>query len=209
MLTPRSGDSGEIDIVEILRQPTPSPFLRMFVGLPDREPFEEALPGLCALGAAEIVPLVCKYCQEQWWRPWEKRLERLRRKMIAGIKQAQNPWLPHLREPRPFSEALHELEGQSTGKPFGIVADPGGAALAPLLRTAGPIDRIDCFIGPPGGFSPEELAHFSSWNIQRVTLSRFRLRTELAAIASCAQIMQHFLEIGATNPSPDGLPDVK
>jgi 16S rRNA (uracil1498-N3)-methyltransferase len=198
MLTPRSEESGEIDIVETFRQEPTSPVLRMFIGLPDREPFEEALPGLCALGASEIVPIVCRYCQEQWWRPWEKRIERLRRKMIASIKQAHNPWLPDLREPRPFSDALRLLDAQNARKSLRVVADPGGSAISSVIGEIGRTDHIDCFIGPPGGFSPEELGRLSSENFNRVGLSRFRLRTELAAVASCAQIMQCFLEAGET-----------
>jgi 16S rRNA (uracil1498-N3)-methyltransferase len=192
-LTPRSGESGEVDIAETVRQPAITPAVRIYVGLPDREPFEEGLTGLCALGATQIVPMVCRYCQEQWWRPWEKRIERLQRKMIAGIKQAHNPWLPDLREPRPFTEALRALGAEKGPGPLRIVADPEGGALAGAIGESSRIDCIACFIGPPGGFSPEELDLLASENFKRVKLARFRLRTELAAIASCAQIMQHFI----------------
>jgi len=193
-LAPRSGETGEVDIVETARQPPFLPPVRVFIGLPEREPFEAALAALSALGAAAIIPVIGRYCQEQWWRPWEKRGERLRRIMIAGIKQAHNPWLPDLRAPQPLDEALSTLGAEPALRPLRLVADCDADALTAVLRRTEGIDRVDCFIGPPGGFSPDELDLLRPEIFKRVGLSPFRLRTELAAIVSCAQIMQHFTE---------------
>jgi 16S rRNA (uracil1498-N3)-methyltransferase len=207
-LTGESMEHGEVDIIETFPQPTLSPAVGIYIGLPDREPFEEALTGLSALGASAIIPMVCRYCQEPWWRPWEKHLDRLRRKMIAAVKQAHNPRLPDLYEPQPLAETLFTLGSRVKSPSVRIVADPDGVTAVSVVGGATTIDRIDCFIGPPGGFSPDELDRLSSEGFSKVNLSRYRLRTELAAIVLCAEIMQHFLE---TNPRGGAaiLPDVK
>ena len=207
-LAAQRGESIEVDIIETIPQAFLPPLVHLYIGLPEKEAFEEALVGLAALGAARIVPLVCNYCQGRWWNPWEKGLERLRRKMISGIKQAHNPWLPDLRAPQQFLEALHMVCEKAGGRTIRIVADPAGIAVGNTLQGRNPTDRIDCFIGPPGGFSPDEVHRFSMEGFQFVKVAHYRLRTELAAIALCAEIIQHFI---ATNVHEDRavLPDVK
>jgi 16S rRNA (uracil1498-N3)-methyltransferase len=200
----RSRERGEVDIVETVAHAPLAPAALLYIGLPEKEVFEEALTGLAALGAAKIVPLVCCHCQKPWWNEWGKRLERLQRKMIAGIKQAHNPWLPELHAPQPFSEALDML-GRETGEQTArLVADPGGTAVEEALRGNNAAGRIDCFIGPPGGFSPKELERLSAERFRLVKIAPYRLRTELAAIVLCAEIMQHGIGGG-----PADLPNVK
>ena len=186
-------ENGEVDIIETIRQEVLFPPVHLYIGLPEKEAFEEALVGLAALGAARIVPMVCDYCQKRWWNPWEERLERLRRKMISGIKQAHNPWLPDLRAPRPFPDAFKMIDEGMGEHSVRIIADPGGSALAKSLQETKPIERVDCFIGPPGGFSPVELKRFSAEGFRFVKVAHYRLRTELATIVLCAEIRQRFI----------------
>jgi len=210
MLTERTRASGEVDIVETVRLSPNFPPVHLHIGLPDRDQFEEALTGLSALGAATIIPVVCSYCQEPWWQQWEKRHERLRRKMIAAIKQAQNPWLPDVIRPQSFAETISMFDTQGAPGSVRIVADWHGAGLATVMQKVKQIEHVDCFIGPPGGFSPQELSQLFSINFNRIRLARYRLRTELASVVLCAQIMQHFIgETNAVEIPPLDLPNVK
>jgi 16S rRNA (uracil1498-N3)-methyltransferase len=206
--TGKTPQTGEVEIVETASEKALSPAVHVYIGLPDRESFEEALIGLTALGAARIVPLTCRYCQEKWWAPWEHRLERLQRKMIAAVKQSRNPWLPVLYAPQPFVPAVQMACSEAGDHAIHVATDPGGDALETALSGANGIDRVDCFIGPPGGFSPEELEYFSLKNIPCVKIAHYRLRTELAAIVSCAEIMQHFIST-ADPVAQSVLPEVK
>jgi len=192
-LSEKSRQTGEVEIVETVSQKPLSPAVHVYIGLPDRESFEEALIGLTALGAARIVPLTCRYCQEKWWESWENRLERMRRKMIAAAKQSRNPWLPELHKPMPFLPAVQMACTEADDHAIHIATDSTGSALETAFTGAKRIGRIDCFIGPPGGFSPDELEYFSLKNIPLVKIAHYRLRTELAAIVSCTGIQQHFI----------------
>jgi 16S rRNA (uracil1498-N3)-methyltransferase len=208
-LTEKSRQTGEVEIVETAAHKPLSPAVHVYIGLPDREGFEDALIGLTALGAARIVPLTCRYCQETWWEPWENRLERLQRKMIAAVKQSHNPWLPALHKPQPFLPAIQMACSQAGDRAaIPIAADADGAPLETAFTGAKQVDRVDCFIGPPGGFSPDELEYFSLKNIPLVKIAHYRLRTELAAIVSCAGIMQHFISM-TDRAAQSVLPEVK
>ena len=207
--TEKTHQTGEVEIVETASQKPLSPAVHVYIGLPDREGFEEALVGLTALGAARIVPLTCRYCQERWWEPWENRLERLQRKMIAAVKQSRNPWLPVLFAPQPFIPAVQKACTQAGDQvAIHIATDPSGSALETAFTGAKRIGRIDCFIGPPGGFSPDELEYFSLNNIPFVKIAHYRLRTELAAIVSCAEIVRHFIST-TDRTAQSALPEVK
>jgi 16S rRNA (uracil1498-N3)-methyltransferase len=162
----------------------PRPRLSMVVGLCEKEAFENLCECLSALGAAEIIPCVCRYSQGKWWNPWDRVFSRLKRKMEAGIKQSLNPWLPACREPVAFDKVL-ALCGESPV----LVADEGGEPPASIFDRIGNADSVSCFIGPPGGFSPEELAALAAARAFFVSLSSSRLRTELAAVVLCSAVM--------------------
>jgi 16S rRNA (uracil1498-N3)-methyltransferase len=196
----------EVEISETRREPAPHPCVRVYVGLPEKEAFEEALTGLTALGAEKIAPVVCGFCQGRWWDPWEERSERLQRKMIAAVKQAHNPWLPELLAPLPFTEALRRSCVGAEGRVVRLAADPGGETMAAAVNRPGLVERVDCFIGPPGGFSPEELQQFSANGIRFVRVARHRLRTELAAIVTCSSIMQQYMGTGSATAGQKAMP---
>jgi 16S rRNA (uracil1498-N3)-methyltransferase len=176
-------------VVEALRiQPAPMPRIHAFIGIPDRDAFEEAVTNLAALGIVGITPMVCQYCQKKWWETWEKHRERCHKKMVAGIKQSLNAWLPELKAPTEFDKVLDTVRSFSPKRC--IVADADGMPLGPALDgLAAPTDTA-CFIGPPGGFSQNEKDELKSSGFVFVKIAHTRLRTELAAVILCAQALQ-------------------
>ncbi len=161
------------DVVEAVAWARVSPRITLAVGLPERDRFELLVEHVTPLGVTAIVPLVCEFCQEQWWRgKWAKHAERLERKMVAAVKQSLNPFLPALSPPRPFAEALQSAEGVIA------LADEQGGPLPDAVRG---VPSISAFVGPPGGFSPSEIDALRTRGALPVCLSPNRLRTELAA----------------------------
>jgi RsmE family RNA methyltransferase len=98
-----------------------------------------------------------------------------------------------LRAPQRLPEAFKMIDEGRGKRSVRILADPGGSAVAKFLQATNPIERVDCFIGPPGGFSPDELKRFSTEGFQFVKVAQYRLRTELAAIVLCAEVRQNFI----------------
>jgi 16S rRNA (uracil1498-N3)-methyltransferase len=164
--------------------PPAKPRLVLVVGLPERDGFETLLEQVTALGAADIVPAVCDFCQNPWWETkWAAREERFRKKMIGAIKQALSPYLPALHAPANFSDAVGAYGDNA------YVADEHGTPVLHAAPEFASRDTVVAFIGPPGGFSPRELDTLRARNAHMVSLSANRLRTELAATALSAIIM--------------------
>jgi 16S rRNA (uracil1498-N3)-methyltransferase len=107
--------------------------------------------------------------------------------MVAGIKQSLNAWLPELTAPMEFGEALEMVRGCDPRRC--IVADADGAPFGSTVDIIMDSSNVACFVGPPGGFSPGEMDAFKSLGFVFVKIANTRLRTELAAIVLCAQLI--------------------
>ena len=169
-------------------QEPPKPAMHFFFGLTEKESFEAAIMGLVPLGVMHITPLECENCQKKWWvKKWEKHTERFRNKMIAAAKQSWNAWLPALNIPVKLNKALRMAKG------LVFVADMNGEKLGKSLDELTLQDTVSCFIGPPEGFSTEELGGLKRHGAKLVKLSDKRLRTELAATVFAGNIVQKFI----------------
>jgi 16S rRNA (uracil1498-N3)-methyltransferase len=174
-------------IMETREQARVRPLLHLHIGMPDKNPFEEVLSTLIPFGVESIVPLACEYCQRPWWdKRWDKRRDRFRRKMVAAAKQSWNPHLPELADPIGFRDAL-------AGCPRPVVyADPDGVHVDALGQQYGDAEKVSCFVGPPGGFSPGEVEALREVEARSLWLSPYRLRTEHAVSAMAAVMVQEF-----------------
>jgi 16S rRNA (uracil1498-N3)-methyltransferase len=169
-------------ILECLPGQTQPIQIRCFIGLPERDAFESIIADFTALGVDRISPVICEYSQQSWWeQKWDKLLSRFSSKMVSAMKQSLYPQLPTLDTPIPFATALTESKGQT------FFADFDGK---PINAFCSSIESsVNCFIGPPGGFSQMELDSFNKSNFHSVKIAFTRLRTELAAVVLCGQIL--------------------
>ncbi|MFW6221417.1 MAG: RsmE family RNA methyltransferase [Fibrobacterota bacterium] len=174
-----------VQIIQKQLQRSPSPPIELFVGIPEKNAFEQLIDLVVPLGVHSITPVVCTFCQKPWWKTrWEKIRERLEKKMIVGIKQSQSAFLPTLNEPKVFENALKSAPPAYKH----VVATPSGRPFSELHL--GAAAGIICWVGPPGGFSDTELSCLSGDLFQMVWLSPNRLRTELASAVVVATTIQ-------------------
>lgn len=160
----------------------PQPAIHLFVGLPERDAFEQMLTAVTPFEIRTITPLVTAFTQKPWWKKtWDKQFERFTGKMITALKQSHANHLPELQPPITFSNM------SISDDTAGFVADQNGSSLQPAAFISG-MHSISCFIGPPGGFSDKELKYLKEHNCKTVKIARNRLRTELAATTIIAQI---------------------
>ena len=185
-IPPNLGRDGmTVAIVERVQATPLQPALTIFAGMPERGAFEEMLVMLVLLGVAAIVPVVCAYCQKNWWEErWEKLSPRFRTIMVTALKQSHNCLLPALHGPKTFTQAVDMADAAC------LVADMDGQTMQTAMQAVPPPAALSCFIGPPGGFSPEELQTMKSRGSAAVRLSPNRLKTELAAVVAAACILQ-------------------
>ena len=156
--------------------------IHLNIGIPDRDALETVATACTAMGVERITPVICACSQDQWWNKlWPKHYQRLQNKMISAMKQSLYPFLPALDSPLTVEQALENCSGKK------ITADPEGENICTAINT---VDfPVSCFIGPPGGYSEKEISLFKTHGSTMVRIAPTRLRTELASIVLCAQLL--------------------
>lgn len=110
---------------------------------------------------------------------------RLRRIAVEAAKQSGRNEPLQITPETGFSAALEECNGALM-----LLAEPRAPeSLIDILRaerSKPDVRAVVIFIGPEGGFTPEELAESERAGMRQVKLARNVLRVETAAIAACA-----------------------
>ncbi|MBQ4366590.1 MAG: 16S rRNA (uracil(1498)-N(3))-methyltransferase [Muribaculaceae bacterium] len=134
------------------------------------------------MGVDRIVPLRCHNSERT-----EIKTERLKRVMVAAMKQSLKATLPQIDEMTPLVQLLQQ---PWEGDRFMAYCDPElpreQRQLLPQLCKSG--RDVMVLIGPEGDFSPEEVAAALAAGVVPVSLGESRLRTETAAVMACAGI---------------------
>ncbi len=163
----------------------PRPLVHVAAGLPDRACFEELIAMTVPFGVSCITPLICSHSQKPWWKSaWSKHAERFAKLSIVSLKQAHSPYAPVIETPMDFSEFVRKA-----AMPL-FFADMRGSPLAAMRDPIREAERICCMVGPPGGFSNDEIAELERKEARPLWLGHYRLRTELAASAIVAAVYQ-------------------
>jgi len=146
-----------------------------------RENFELVVQKATEIGVTEIVPVLTE-------RTVKKRVRTDRLADIAreASEQSGRRFIPKIREPIPFSQALDEIEKGD----IAILYDPSGALLPGDMPMTP--KRIRIFIGPEDGWSEKEKTEARAKNCICARLGTRTLRAETAAIVGLYLIMHSF-----------------
>jgi len=178
----RRGAIGRIQSTRAIAKLVPE--LHLYVGLPERDHFETLLELSTPLGVSSITPLICEQMGKDWWsKKWSSYTSRFLHKCIASSKQSLYPHLPTLYDPTPFKDIDFSRLAPSY---FG---DDQALPVFQALQNTPPADLAACFIGPPGGFTINEIVQLKHQGSIGCALSPNRLRTELATALLCASIL--------------------
>ena len=151
---------------------------------PKGERFEWILEKACELGVTHIVPVTSERTivrikpakQEAKRARWEKIL-------AAAARQCKRARIPTIDLPRSFSactEALH-----SSADELHLIASPHHAARA-LHQLAGSARALSIWVGPEGGWTPQEVEALMLKGALPFTMGPRILRAETAAITALA-----------------------
>ena len=137
------------------------------------------------LGAAELWPLESARCVSRPDRKAaEKKRERLQKIALEAAQQSGRGIVPAVLPPATLRQAL-EIAGEQGELLF--FYEEGTESLKQALSAMG--DRLFLFVGPEGGFTPEEAALAKSLGARLLTLGPRILRTETAPIAALSAIL--------------------
>jgi len=104
--------------------------------------------------------------------------------LFEACKQSGNPFLPALRPPQDFKAALAMASSSCPLRLYGAVE--GECAVSGKLPSCG---DVAWFVGPEGGFAPEELSAFPEAGFLPLRLGGWTLRVETAATCGIALIV--------------------
>lgn len=147
------------------------------VAIPKGDRQKVMIDMLTQLGVFEIIPLRCERSVTQFS---DNTSDKWKRIAIEACKQSQNPWLPKIADELGFDELL-----ESGGRRFAF-AHIGDAL---VFNTAESFSELTVLIGPEGGFSAAELAKLTQQSIPSISIGRYILRTEAAAVAVASTLV--------------------
>ena len=164
--------------------------ITLFQGMPKKDKLELIIQKAVELGACEIVPVmtkrtVVKLSEE---KKINKRLERWQSIAYAAAKQCDRGIIPTVHKPVSYEEAL-AMADQLDYKVIPYELQTGMEEARKIVDQACKQRSLGIFIGPEGGFEPEEVERAMTRNIHPMTLGKRILRTETAGMALLSILM--------------------
>ena len=169
----------------------PGTRVHLYQSLVDDDRFAWLVEKASEIGVSRIVPMVA--AQTQVEPPPPARSERWRRIAIAAAERyGRRSGVTVVGPSQPFAEAL-------AGAP-GVVLMPRESTEDGALDVAGALDaeidavfalgEVSIFVGPEGGFAPDEIAAAQEAGAAIVTLGRRVLRPETAGLVAVTLALQ-------------------
>ena len=152
---------------------------------------EWAIEKATELGVSRITPILARRTEKHLALAANKRAERWRRIVLEASKQSRRTTIPEIADPIQLKSALEQEQSPtrillSETEQATTITTALTAALAASQTT-----DVALAIGPEGGWTPEEMAIFTTHNWQPVTLGPRILRAETAALAAIAIASTH------------------
>jgi len=152
----------------------------VFQALVKGDRFDTVLQKATELGAVSFVPVMTSRCTVKL-TPAEfgKKVERWQRIAYEAAKQCGRAVIPTVASPVSFSEALEMAS--ATDLPLFCYEGEGTLPLPRIFQEKESVRSVAVFIGPEGGFSPEEARAAEEKGLRMTGLGKRILRTETAA----------------------------
>lgn len=141
--------------------------------------FEWFLEKATEIGVAAIVPIVCQRTVKENFR-----YERMRQILISAMLQSRQTWLPQLKAPVLFKDAVQATQSQQKFIAH-CMEDGHRTQLASLSLQ----NEVAVFIGPEGDFTADEVTMALSAGFEPILLGENRLRTETAGVVAAALLI--------------------
>lgn len=188
----------ELQLAILSKQPTNVELpvkLVLYQGLPKSDKMEFIIQKAVELGAVKVVPVACKRCvlKLEEGKKADRKIERWQSIAESAAKQSGRGIVPQVPSAMSFSEAMKTAV--TNGPVLFPYENADGMketeeAMEKALKSALHSDReIGIFIGPEGGFDPNEVTLALSSGASVVSLGKRILRTETAGLAVLSVLM--------------------
>ena len=152
------------------------------------DPMEWLVEKATELGVARITPVLARRTDKHLAHAAAKRVERWRRIALEAAKQSRRTDVPEIADPVAVAKALEALTQIQPAPLRILLSETEQDRTLPEALRLSPAGDIALAIGPEGGWTPEEMALFTTRNWTPVTLGPRILRVETAAISALAVV---------------------
>ena len=183
-------DVAVLHILEEMEADTePASKLYLFQGLPKSDKMELIVQKAVELGVYQVIPVAMKRSVVRLDdKKAAKKADRWNSIAESAAKQAGRSRIPEVTMPLSYNEALKMAEELDvTLLPYELAG--GMEVTREVIRQIKSGQSVGIFIGPEGGFEPEEVDAAVSMGAKVITLGRRILRTETAGFATLAVLM--------------------
>jgi 16S rRNA (uracil1498-N3)-methyltransferase len=171
----------DLEILHVTREERSTcPSLTLGLAVLHGQAMDWAVQKAVELGVECLSPVVMERSQVSLARARE-RASHWCRVARQALKQCRRAWSMEVTEPSLLGSALDVWAPRA-----GVVAHPQGAGVHELPRTCDDI----LLVGPEGGLSAEELAELDRRGWWRLSLGRFTLRADTAAVVGATLMLQ-------------------
>lgn len=179
-----SGDTVTVRLTKQYKNKS-EPTLRvtLYPGMPKSDKLDLVVQKATEMGAAAVIPVLTdRSVSRPDAKSAAKKQERLQRIALEAAKQSGRGAVPQVGAMQSFKEAVRTARGTKI-----LFYEGGGLPLSKCL----PPDEteVSVFIGPEGGFAPEEVEFAKENGVVTATLGPRILRTETAPLAALAILM--------------------
>lgn len=163
----------------------------LFQGLPKTDKMELIIQKAVELGAYAVVPVSMKNCvvklDEKKAKGKQVRWQQI---AVSAAKQSKRSIVPEIFAPMSYRDAV-AYAGQLDVNLVPYENAHGMKATQEALNEIRPGASVGIFIGPEGGFAPEEIELARENGMKPISLGNRILRTETAGFTALAILMYH------------------
>ena len=157
----------------------------LYQGLPKGDKMELIIQKAVELGVSEIVPVAMKNCVVKLDdKKAKSKVTRWQAIAESAAKQSKRSLIPEVKMPMSYKEAVAYAKGLDV-KLVPYENEHGMAGTKAAMEQIKKGESVAVFIGPEGGFAPEEIEMVRD-EMQLISLGRRILRTETAGMAALA-----------------------
>ena len=161
----------------------------LFQGLPKADKMELIIQKAVELGAFQVIPVAMKRCVVKLdEKKADSKIKRWQGIAEAAAKQSKRGVIPTVAPVMSYAQAV-KMASEMDLKLVPYELAEGMEQTKQLIESVKPGQRIAIFIGPEGGFDPEEIRTATEAAIQPITLGKRILRTETAGFTTIAWLM--------------------
>lgn len=172
-----------LKILDVEECPETERRIYVFTAAPRKQKLDVLLKQCCELGVDGICILQCDFSVAN-----PDNMNRFRELLTEGCKQSNNPFMPEIIGPMKMRQAVEYVKNNNMLGVFGAVKESEGDKKS--LKTA---QNVAFFVGPEGGFSPQEIELIERENFVGISLSPYILRLE-TAVAGAIPLLREFMK---------------